>query len=839
MGERSSADRIDRVANGLLWVTIVLAPVAGGSSDPRVLPLLTTLVGLATLAGILSAHRAHRRLSVPLPAAWLVLLAGFCLLQVLPIPALLLSQRAKDIHDLVGATGPQPTSYEVGCTLIEAAKLLLYAQVVLLAHSQTRSAGGFRPTGHAVVSAGVAVILVGLFHRALGLERLFGFLPTMRPANTLFTSFVNPNHSAGFLAMVALSALGLAVGAREPRRLGLYLLAAAASAMMSVIAMSKGGLLALAGGLVLFVWLLPRMRAEHREAWLTRRIRLGVGLAVGVVVAVLAAFDRLLSEVGSAEILDRGIAGKLRGLVDVWPMISDHPWLGIGRGAFISVHPGYKSSEAQYLYVYPENFFVQFVSEWGAPIGVLTAIALVICVAARLQRVNHVARLGAIAGVGAMLAQNLVDFSLELPGAAVPAAAIIGATGGHWLRDHRSMAARRALISGLAVALAIAAPVLAWAGLAYGTPRSTIEHLDEVVRARRTGGSDHVVDWASLEHQAERHPASSQIALRLAYLAELGGKNDVPRAFRYANRALYLAPSYADSHLVTGRLLVLVGHRAQGFVAMREGWALSAPDRRARFIEEIVRWAGTADEVLLAVPRRDAPLDIPDEIELARLARQLMRVDRVAWVEPVLAAIHDFGLLSDDALTQVAQLGLSADAVGAAERALETLRSRGAPHGRSAELYVKVVELTRGASAAIELLDELLQRPEETTEELVRSRLRLALRDRDLSRGRQLLETLERMSSADHQGQADLEHDRALLAIAEGRSAKAARALGRAVQLDPGNLRYRIERARVLLELRRYDEAQVELKFVLGVQPQHRAAQSLMLTVQRQLAQGG
>jgi tetratricopeptide (TPR) repeat protein len=543
-------------------------------------------------------------------------------------------------------------------------------------------------------------------------------------------------------------------------------------------------------------------------------------------VALFAAQERITKELGSAEIIERGLRAKLRTVVDAWPMIADHPWLGIGRGAFISVHTGYKSSEEQLLYVFPENIVAQLVVEWGWPVALGCLLALVVALATRLLRVSHSAKLGALAGLCAVVFQNLVDFSLELPGVAVIAAAILGGTGGMIFRDHRAQpsAWRRMAVVGSAASIAVIA--LGFWGLVAGTPRLGAEALDRAIAARRSDQPS--LDAAEVEAIAARHPASADIAARVAFWAEVSRPPDFPKAFHWANRALYLAPNYADAHLLSGRLLVKAGYRKQGFEAMRRGWELSASDRRQSFIDEVIRLAVTSTEALLATPRRDPELDLPSEAELLRLARQVARRDRAPWIADVLEQIRDFELLSSEHLQLVARLAENEGAWPVAARALAALERRGPLAPRAAQLQVELVRQTQGATAAIAALDALLAQPQQATVELLRTRLDLAIAQKDLARAQAVLAEMEVLSRADYRGQADLEHDRARVALAEGRTAKAARALGRALQLDPTNIRWRLERARALIVLNRHAEAGVELKFVLDVHPGHAGAVALL-----------
>src|SRR5205807_961115 len=88
---------------------------------------------------------------------------------------------------------------------------------------------------------------------------------------------------------------------------------------------------------------------------------------------------------------------------------------------------------------------------------------------------------------------------------------------------------------------------------------------------------------------AARHPANPYVAARVSYVAQRARPPDLAAAMRWANRAMYLAPTYDDAHLMAGDLLVLTGHRAQAFVEMRYAWKYAGSARRDRVIRQVIR----------------------------------------------------------------------------------------------------------------------------------------------------------------------------------------------------------------------------------------------------------
>jgi hypothetical protein len=103
-----------------------------------------------------------------------------------------------------------------------------------------------------------------------------------------------------------------------------------------------------------------------------RRILIAVMLTVltGAILAAISARRNTLRL-----LLDDNLE-KLK--VAEWapPMIRDYLWFGVGRGAFESVFPAYKTADSNTIYSHPENFLVQWATEWGVPVTLLLVVVL-------------------------------------------------------------------------------------------------------------------------------------------------------------------------------------------------------------------------------------------------------------------------------------------------------------------------------------------------------------------------------------------------------------------------------------------------------------------------------
>lgn len=831
---------IGKIADALLWIVVITAPLAGGSSNLLVLPILAVVTAAAYAAALFSLRESGRALHVFGLAIGCLLLAAFSALQALPLPFPWLeaiSPRAADLRAFVEVDRHRaPLSYEPGSTIRESAKLLLYMMVALVACERVRSRRGCEVVVVPVAIAGLAAAGLALIHRALGIDRIFGVLPTMGSTSAMWTTFANPNHAAGFMALASLSSVGLALSDRARHRRAGFLIAAVLSGLVSVLGLSRGGLVALAFGYAILALLLALSRANRRRGLRYATPALLVMCLLLPLAGILLRLDGIIGEVRGT-LLDRaGISEKLAGARDVLPMALDHRWLGIGRGAFISVYPQYKTSPLRLTFAYPENLFAQLVSEWGFVVGGLALLGLLTALIVRLGRARSTAALGALVGVTALALQNMVDFSLELPGVAVPVAALLGGAGADrvW-RIRLSLASR--LTSGVVLGFPILLLFAATAGAVLGG--DVIEDVRRLEGAALARGATHPLDpeapgpaepmsFSEARALAARHPANPLVAVQVAYLAETGTPPDLEEAVRWTNRTLYLAPTYADGHLTAGRLLVRTGHRSQGFLELRRAWELSDGLLWPTLIDQVLLLARSPDDVLAAVPRRDPELDIVDEWSLARCVLYVAGTRRAEWARSLASRFEEVDSIPEGALSVVARAALSTGELRIAERVLERIRRKEPDDLEAALLLLRVLN-ERGARADMKaLIDRMLATEGVDPVPFLRARFQWALGERDTATAHASLAELDRRLPPTHLHQAEIARLELALAKLQGNPSRTVEALDRAVGLAPEDLDLRLERAQVLKTIRRWREARIDVEFVLARDPKQPVAHALL-----------
>src|SRR5262249_20766313 len=121
----------------------------------------------------------------------------------------------------------------------------------------------------------------------------------------------------------------------------------------------------------------------------------------GTILAVLGGTENTWGELYEKDIR------KLSMVLWARPMVSDHPFWGIGRGAFESVFPAYRSAPGDGVYSYAECFPAQWLAEWGVPVGIAMLAGLIwILLPRRLDITRSTTAAAAWSGVLILLLQN-------------------------------------------------------------------------------------------------------------------------------------------------------------------------------------------------------------------------------------------------------------------------------------------------------------------------------------------------------------------------------------------------------------------------------------------------
>jgi hypothetical protein len=582
------------VAIGAMAGALILPPQLLGGVDGWAIALTAGLALLALATAHIAIGRAvpldHRQ---PLVVVMAVALA-WTAIQAFPLPCGMVEALAPPVAAHVSANrallddpalGACTLSWAPGASRWELAKGVGIAAAFLSAWMLS-IAGMRRQVLMAAGASAVAMALVGLAHLGTGAEQVFGlYEPKHAMPRPVLAPLLNPNQLSGFLAMGVPVLAGLGLHSDNPGRRALWMVGAVLCGIVVILSLSRGGMASLLAGLVFLAALAWTRRRSQRGR--SGNAILWVGGAVALIVAAGAylALDRVAREFADGDLSKLELIGRaaLFGL--------ERPWIGVGRGAFGAAF-AQAGGLAEYRADHAENTFVQWAVEWGLPVTLALLVALALSLRSALGESRSPARAGALAAVGSIVVHDLTDFSLELTGVAVVAAAVLGAAVATRRPRRRLQAAepvpwRRSMLPWLVGGGALLLGLLPT--LAHGSVPSLQE---ELLAALHQGDRERFRE--DLRGALALHPSEPAFPLLAATEAVRHGD---PRAPRWINRAIETAPDWPAPRLVAAEWLWAQGARPQAMLEVREAARLS-PGATRQFLCHALRGEDDAGSLL-------------------------------------------------------------------------------------------------------------------------------------------------------------------------------------------------------------------------------------------------
>jgi O-antigen ligase len=284
-----------------------------------------------------------------------------------------------------------------------------------------------------IAGLGVIVALVGLAEARTSWPGVYAMagLPTP-PDSPPFGPFSSRNHYAGWMLMAVaitsayLGALFDRVGrssahdSETTNTAGIVLLQCAVTVMALALVQtqSRAGILGLGLIVLMIVTRLMRRQTDVRS-----RVILAAPFLVLPVVGILVA--------GSPAIVNRFTAHSwttAHGRLPIWEqgitMARDFPITGAGLNTYQRIAKLYPSSGFDQPYEGAHNDFLQLAIEGGLLVGIPAVILIGFFISETRRRFRESAgdsvtewiRIGAVVGLVAIAAQELVEFTLQIPG---------------------------------------------------------------------------------------------------------------------------------------------------------------------------------------------------------------------------------------------------------------------------------------------------------------------------------------------------------------------------------------------------------------------------------------
>jgi tetratricopeptide (TPR) repeat protein len=646
-GRRSNTDRWGLISDGMLVVVVVGSALAIGTVH---IPVLLAVSALALIGATFELVALRR---VPWPATVLAGFGLFSALQAISLPAAwikLVSPVSADVwlRCLVPFGEPAlrsfPLSLDPSASIAEALKWLTYASVYVMA-MRTRVRHGSAWLAVLLFGSVTLVSLITLVHGIADLPELYGlYHPDFAPGRWNVGPLLNSNNLAGYAILGLFTGGGLLLTDRSPLpRLALMIGVGSITAALALSGSRAGVVSVLVAGIVALVWLL-RAKGARISA---RSFGVAMApLAIGIAIAVALGTEH---EAGQFNALD------VERKVSVWlwslPMIREHALFGVGRGAFETAFAAYRGAldyDWAIVVTHAENFVVQWIAEWGVPVGLCAVVVIVGYVLREwYQSRSDRLRFMVLTGLLALFLQNFADLGLEVP--ALVIAAVVALAAGERATPAPAVevveAAKRLgrrVVFAAIPACALWVVALLWSrspveferremSVRYGelamsnadelaTPKTdelALRRADELEMRRAgelemrragelasadggaSGRADELGQFRNRLHQAVlRHPAE-------AFFPLLGGlvamRTRDGSALTWLARALELAPTNGPVHLVLADLVHSHGATTQAMMHLR---LAGQYDRTlgSAVVARAPAWAPSIDLLMQAIP---------------------------------------------------------------------------------------------------------------------------------------------------------------------------------------------------------------------------------------------
>ena len=685
------------MALGSAILLVAVAPQLLGGALPWAV-MLTAALGVLGLA---ATQWSGLKWS-PSPITWAVLAAfGFTIVQRIPLPravwAWLSPARLTLLEpslDLVDASGTWlPLSLDPGAT-----SLAILTGCAIVSAWLMGDALGRRGASDVVVqiAAGSAVLMavVVALHWVTGSVAVFGVYTPQDARPQPLAPLMNPNHLGGFMAFGATLCLALALGAKNRPKVTGWLAAAIVCAGLVPATGSRGAAASLLVGFFgLGAALLIGRRRKKRSSSPWRWATFGVGALLSLGAGAYLGYSALAQQVvnGDMSKLARGLEGLA--------LVPEFPLGGVGRGAFGSVFASRAGSSVRFEG--PENLVVQWVAEWGIPVGAFLLVALGVAVVRALRRRRRISTVGAVVALAALALHDLVDFALELSGVVTVAAFVAGAVLTP-ARPARSASPSPPLPHGSSGSSTLRWATLATLGVALvaGLASRPTSGSLEARNLHSEASSWSASEWpAVIDAGVRNHPLEPGVVLIGAWQAL---RTSHPRAGRWLNRSMELAPEWAGPHLLAARWLWSIGARDQAALELREAETLL----EGHGVSTACEWARADETTAATLALRAAPVDATTG------ARFLERIAQCAGSRSATAEAIDRELLDRGADLAGPHVRQAARTDDGAERAIYLQRAVERVEGADARREIQVAlarALSRAdrAGEAASLLDRL------------------------------------------------------------------------------------------------------------------------------------
>ena len=277
------------------------------------------------------------------------------------------------------------------------------------------------------------IVLMACFLSVFGLIKKAGANPFpwwdydigLEPETAMSSStFGNPNHYAGYLAMALPVCLAMFLTGLNKSRTIITGLITLLISVAIVFALARGGWISSIFG-VAFMGAALFLSSKRNP--ISRKVLLIVAGGLFLIGVVFLFSTPAVEEAVTLKKAPED--ANLQQRILVWrhtvQMISDYPLLGSGPGTYATIFTQYQPPGIGGRYYMAHNDYLHFVSETGLPVLVIMGWLTIVVYRCGLKKLAHPSRLvrastlGALSGISAILLYSVSDFNLHIPANAV------------------------------------------------------------------------------------------------------------------------------------------------------------------------------------------------------------------------------------------------------------------------------------------------------------------------------------------------------------------------------------------------------------------------------------
>ncbi len=289
-----------------------------------------------------------------------------------------------------------------------------------------------------LVFYGLAMSVFALIQHFAWDGRFYWLRPTDQ--GTVFGPFVNRNHYAGYIEMLAPIPVALIITRGVSRESwALYGFAAAIMGISVIVTLSRGGTISLISGMVFLAIASARLNKRNEGKTVTdakapakrhfssfKRVGVVAFISIAVLAGVIwigaeAVLNRAVETLNTVRKSETQILSRTGIWKDTWAMIRANPVMGVGIGAYEAVYPMYGRGDGTMIVDYAHNDYLQVLSDTGI-IGGFVALCFLGLIFRAIRRgaenndpLLRGAALGGGASIFSILVHSLFDFNLQIP----------------------------------------------------------------------------------------------------------------------------------------------------------------------------------------------------------------------------------------------------------------------------------------------------------------------------------------------------------------------------------------------------------------------------------------